>query len=321
MIQVREKDLSARDLCDLVRRFLAICPQARIIVNSRLDVALALNAHGVHLPAGSPPPSALRPVCPPHFLIGVSCHSIDELQAAALDGADYAFLAPIFPPISKPSSLPPLGLDTLARACKSVSIPVHALGGITESNAGACIEAGAAGVAGISLFGHAGIRQDTPPNRSPFKSRFTTMPVPRESEAEAGLHPTTRSACFVCGHDNPHGMRIRFELLDTGVAEAVWTPEAAWDGYPGIVHGGLVSTVLDEAMSKAVAATSIRTFTAGMRVRYRRPVASGDRFVIRGWVVKRVKRLIEAESSLEGPDGIEYAHAWASFLAPPKANG
>ncbi len=152
MIQVREKDLPARDLCDLVHRFLVICPQTRIIVNSRLDIALALRAHGVHLPAGSPPPSALRQACPPHFLIGVSCHSIDELQMAAVDGADYAFLAPIFHPISKISPLPPLGLDTLARACASVSIPVYALGGITELNAEACVEAGAAGVAGISLF-------------------------------------------------------------------------------------------------------------------------------------------------------------------------
>ncbi len=152
MIQVREKDLPTRDLCDLVHHFLAVCPQTRIIVNSRLDVALSLRAHGVHLPGGSPPPSALRRVCPPRFLIGVSCHSIDDLRAATLDGADYAFLSPIFSPISKTSPLPPLGLDILARACASVSIPVYALGGITELNAEACIKAGASGVAGISLF-------------------------------------------------------------------------------------------------------------------------------------------------------------------------
>ncbi len=152
MIQVREKDLSTRELCDLVHRFLVVCPQTRVIVNSRLDAALALKAHGVHLPSGSAPPSALRPICPSHFLIGVSCHSVEDLRNAALDGADYAFLSPVFSPISKTSPLPPLGLDALAEACRAVSIPVYALGGICESNAEACIEAGAAGVAGISLF-------------------------------------------------------------------------------------------------------------------------------------------------------------------------
>jgi len=152
MIQIREKDLPARQLCELVQRFLTVCPQTRIIVNSRLDAALACGAHGLHLPGDAPPPSAFRPICPPRFLIGVSCHSAVELQAAEREGADYAFLSPVFPPISKQSTLPPLGLDTLARACRRVSIPVYALGGITAENAPACIDAGAAGVAGISLF-------------------------------------------------------------------------------------------------------------------------------------------------------------------------
>ncbi len=144
------------------------------------------------------------------------------------------------------------------------------------------------------------------------------MPVQRDSEAEAGLHPATLSACFVCGHGNPRGMRIRFDLLDTGVAEAVWTPEAAWEGYPGLVHGGLVSTVLDEAMSKAVAATRNKTLTAELRVRYRLPVTSGAPYIVRGWLVRREKRLIEAEASLSSPSGAEFAHGWASFLFPPK---
>ncbi len=111
-------------------------------------------------------------------------------------------------------------------------------------------------------------------------------------------------------------MRIRFELLDTGVAEALWTPEAAWDGYPGIVHGGLVGAVLDEAMSKAVTAGGARVMTAELRVRYRLPVQSGVPLTVRGWVVKDGKRLIEAEASLEAPGGVECAHGWGRFLPP-----
>lgn len=153
MIQVREKDLAARELCELVHRFMAVCPRTRIIVNSRLDVALAVGAHGVHLPGSSPAPSALRAICPLGFLIGVSCHLIDELKAAECEGADYAMLSPVFAPISKSSALAPLGLDALSEACAAVTIPVYALGGITEANSAACVEAGAAGVAGISLFG------------------------------------------------------------------------------------------------------------------------------------------------------------------------
>lgn len=152
MIQVREKDLAARALCDLVQRFMAVCPRTRIIVNSRLDVALAAGAHGVHLPGGSAAPAALRAICPPGFLIGVSCHSMDELKAAEQEGADYTMLSPVFAPISKIPALPVLGLGALREACAAVTVPVYALGGITEANSAACVEAGAAGVAGISLF-------------------------------------------------------------------------------------------------------------------------------------------------------------------------
>lgn len=152
MIQIREKDLPARLLADLIHRILVVCPRTRIIVNSRLDAALACGAHGLHLPGGSPPPSALRSICPPGFLIGVSCHNSGDLEAAESEGADYAFLSPVFLPISKQSPLPVLGLDGLAAACRTVRLPVYALGGITSANAQSCIDAGAAGVAGISLF-------------------------------------------------------------------------------------------------------------------------------------------------------------------------
>jgi len=149
MIQIRAKQLSARDLVNLVRGAVAI-PGARILVNTRTDIALACGAQGVHLPAGSIAPSTIRRIAPAGFLIGVSCHTVDELRAAENDGADFAVYGPVFASVTK--SVVPIGLDALRSACTSVQLPVYALGGVTPANAPLCIDAGAAGVAGISLF-------------------------------------------------------------------------------------------------------------------------------------------------------------------------
>jgi len=147
-VQIREKDLSARALFELVdaARKLPNPQNSKIIVNTRADVAIAAGAAGVHLPSGSPPARIFRR---PGFLVGVSCHSIEEVRNAEADGADYAVFGPVFPPRSKTARAEPRGLEELKRAAMAVRIPVLALGGVTLDNTAACASAG---VAGISLF-------------------------------------------------------------------------------------------------------------------------------------------------------------------------
>ena len=149
LIQVREKDLNARDLLALVRAAVAAVSTrpTRVLVNGRADIALAAGANGVHLPSHSVAPAEWRRILPPDFLIGVSCHSQAEIRAA--EGADLIVYGPVF---ASPGKGQGVGLDALRIAASSTRIPVFALGGITFETAQSCIDADAAGVAAIRLF-------------------------------------------------------------------------------------------------------------------------------------------------------------------------
>jgi thiamine-phosphate pyrophosphorylase len=157
-IQIREKDLPGRELAALVEEALRRIPRScRILVNDRLDVAVAVRAGGVHLGESSVPVAEARRIVRDQpagadFLVGVSVHSLESAQAAEQSGADYVIFGPVFETPSKTAFGQPQGLDRLARVSESISIPVLAIGGITAQRARECVLARASGIAAIRLF-------------------------------------------------------------------------------------------------------------------------------------------------------------------------
>ena len=153
-IQIREKDLADRALFELTRRVVALAEDTacRVLVNGRADIALAAGAHGVHLPSTGLQIPDLRTWLPSNFLIGVSVHTMVEIRRACAWNPDYLLMGHIFPTRSKAAFGLPLGLNRLRKACSGVSVPILGLGGITPDSIELVLNAGAAGVAGISLF-------------------------------------------------------------------------------------------------------------------------------------------------------------------------
>lgn len=161
-IQLREKDLPVRDLLNLAKEIRAITREfgAKLIVNDRVDVAIAVEADGVHLGHQSMPTEPVRKLVGKDRLIGVSTHNIAEARAAEAGGADFITFGPVFFTPSKANFGDAVGLEYLKSAKSQVGIPVFALGGIKSGNTLQSLQCGADGVSMISaIFGADDIRQ------------------------------------------------------------------------------------------------------------------------------------------------------------------
>jgi thiamine-phosphate pyrophosphorylase len=151
-VQLREKDLPARDLFLLAERMRERTEEygARLFINDRADVARAVGADGVHLGVLSIPPREARRLLGPQAVIGCSAHNAQELRQAREGGADFVTFGPVYPTPSKDPFGPPVGVPALAEACRTAGIPVFALGGIGSGNLEEVARAGCFGVALIS---------------------------------------------------------------------------------------------------------------------------------------------------------------------------
>lgn len=153
LIQVRERDLEARALASIVTAMIdaLAVTAARVVVNDRLDVALACGAAGVHLRGDSIPPASARSIAPPGFLVGRSVHGLVEAEAAS-SSVDYLVAGAVFATPSKPAGHAPMGEAGLAAIVRAVRVPVLAIGGVTIDRIDRVKAAGAAGIAAIGLF-------------------------------------------------------------------------------------------------------------------------------------------------------------------------
>ena len=154
VIQLRERDLSARELVILAREVLVMTASrgSQLLINDRIDIAMALEGAGVHLRSNSLPVSAARQMLGAERILGVSVHSVEEAVQRESQGADYIVLGPIYETPSKQAFGPPLGLHALEKACRLVRIPIIGIGGVTAARAREMRGAGAFGAAVITAI-------------------------------------------------------------------------------------------------------------------------------------------------------------------------
>lgn len=136
-----------------------------------------------------------------------------------------------------------------------------------------------------------------------------------ETSTVQSIFDRPQSHCFVCGRDNPDGLHLEFRTEADGSVYAEWEAAAALEGYNGVLHGGIICTLLDEAMAKAVIAQQWCAMTVELNVRYRRLVSTGDRLVIRGRITARKRRRIQTEATVSTAGGEERARATGTFLS------
>ena len=163
-VQLREKDLGTRDLLDMAYRLkeLTVRYGAKLFINDRVDIALAVDADGVHLGGSGMPAAAARKAVGEGMLIGVSTHGITEAEKAVEEGADFITLGPIFETPSKMKYGNPLGTELLREVRAKIPVPVFAIGGIRKERVESVLEAGASGIALISaILGSEDIRSNT----------------------------------------------------------------------------------------------------------------------------------------------------------------
>ena len=137
--------------------------------------------------------------------------------------------------------------------------------------------------------------------------------------AEDRLRVEEHAGCVVCGVENVTGFQMIYTTETAGTVSALWTPTARHEGFKGLVHGGMLATVLDEAMAKAVISLGLEALTGDLRVRFRHYVTPDESLRITGWVVAHRGRLLKVEAALCTLHGEERCHAWGLFAIVPGA--
>jgi len=150
-----------------------------------------------------------------------------------------------------------------------------------------------------------------------YAPELDTITIPYdeiEPEDSKTLHAVENDYCIICGKKNFEGLNIKYKLSQDGTIEARWTPSLKYEGFKGIIHGGILSAVIDEAMSKAIISRHIEALTVELNVRFHNYAVCGERLNIKAWIIKKHKRKILTEGILFKENGDKILHAMATFL-------